>query len=93
MQFEKLLSKDNYTENVIRKSLYWMSEYTEWSMNENEKYWIIQFFNHDTSSNRVESIFDRILNDFTLREILDKSTKNMRLKIVSAALNKLAENV
>ena len=91
MGFQISLPIDKYSEQVIRKSLYWLSEKCKWQLIEKSDSWNITIFGED-SLEEYANEFNRLLNDFKLREKLDSETKNLRLKVVSAALKKMSED-
>jgi len=80
------LSKDTYTENVIRKSLYWMSGTTDWTLDENENTWYVEL-----ESDKEDNIkkFNRLLNDQVLREKIDSETGMIRRSIIRKVLKSL----
>ena len=80
------LLKARYSENVVRKALYWISEQCGATIKETDEFWLIALDADDCAFE-----LQRLLNDFLLREKHDVVTKNMRLAIVSAALKRLAE--
>jgi His-Xaa-Ser system protein HxsD len=84
------LKKDKFSENVVRKSLYWLSEKCKWRLNESHDSWEVIFEN---SPDGEEHSFElhRLLNDFLLREKLDIETGDLRKKIVSSSLRKICE--
>jgi len=86
------LRKDAFSENVIRKSLYWLSEICKWELCETDNNWLVTLMPRSPDDRTCKAELDRLLNDFKLREELDKSTKGMRVKIVSAVLKKLGEH-
>lgn len=87
------LSKSIYSEQVVRKSLYWFSEHCLWHLEDDHESWHVIFANDHINNKEVEKykrIFHRLLNDFILREELDHTTKHFRVKIISAVLEKLS---
>lgn len=78
--------KSEYTEAVVRKSLYWASEICDWELRSEKEDWVLILH---TDSGGLSN-FHRILNDFILREKLDAQTKNLRIDIINAALKRLA---
>ena len=78
-----VFEKDKYTEAVIRKSLYWLSEKCKWKLNDCSSTWEVEIhISEDLESNIYE--FHRLLNDFLLREKLDIETGALRKKVISA---------
>lgn len=85
-----VFEKDKYTEDVIRKSLYWLSEKCKWKLCDCSSTWEIEIQDsEDLDSNIFD--FHRLLNDFLLREKLDKETGSLRKKVISASLSKMCE--
>lgn len=84
------LLKATYSEQVIRKALYWCSEYGLWSLSENDTHWQIRY--EPNAVNFYEQLH-RHLNDFKLRELLDKRTGQLRYKIVDSALAAILKHV
>ena len=86
---EKFLVKlhsDEFSEDTIRKSLYWMEKGELKELyKENEEWKLIIH----AEKSEIESLKDWIaktLNDFKLREIIRYKTNNFQDKIASAAL-------
>lgn len=84
------LSKTSYSEMVVRKALYWCSPFGEWTLHSNEQNWIINIGNPAAS---FEAELHRHLNDFILRENLEKKTAYLRDEIISAALKAVKRHV
>lgn len=82
-----LFSKKGYSEQVIRKSLYWLSEHAEWGLSECDENWEISILKGDDAA---VAALNRLLNDFLLREKIDNETLGMRKEIVKGALVGLA---
>ena len=89
MEQEVKLPKASYSEAVVRKSLYWLSEQCQWTLNEHNEAWRIQLFIEDHDIQKVSSILQRLLNDFKLREQLDSQTQQLRQKIINACLKQI----
>lgn len=81
--------KDTYSEQSIRKALYWLSKVCQWKLDSSGDSWLIELSVTDTNFNECKAELDRLINDFILREELDKKTKHLREKIISAALERL----
>ena len=79
-------SKEKYSENLIRKSLYWLSKECAWKLDENDNYWLIYV---NTEGNNCEQQLHKLLNDNILREELDKQTNQVRYDIILSALKKV----
>ncbi|MBG0753847.1 His-Xaa-Ser system protein HxsD [Vibrio cidicii] len=80
---ELKFKKRSYSENVVRQALYWMSHISSWQLTDNEVEWIIEF---NKNSADVVHEFNRLLNDYLLREKLDKQTRGIRESITLAVL-------
>ena len=82
----KSLSKTKNSERVLRNSLYWMSAVTRWNLEEDNESWLVSFepFNHE-----VEFEFDRLLNDYKLREKLQTHTGQIRTSIIDNVLRSI----
>ncbi|CAQ83103.1 hypothetical protein PAU_01011 [Photorhabdus asymbiotica] len=82
----KNIRKTACSEWVIRNSLYWMSAYSRWKLDEYDDYWIVSF---DTVSGEVEFEFERLLNDYKLRERLQSQTGQVRNSIIENVLKSI----
>ena len=81
------LLKKQYSESVIRKSLYWLSDEFSWELDEDEDAWIICF---ELDSQAAAYELNRLLNDFLLREQLDQQTGAERQAVILSALKRIA---
>lgn len=81
-----VLLKNSYSEDVIRKSLYWLSAKTSWELEQDLDNWIISLEINSTHNIRE---FNRLLNDQVLREMIDKETGMIRRSIIRKVLNSL----
>jgi His-Xaa-Ser system protein HxsD len=79
-----------YSEQVVRKSLYWLSELSGWELSDDAASWIV---NLHSDSAEATTTLHRLLNDFLLRESIDRTTKGLRARVISAALKKLGKGV
>ncbi len=87
------LEKSNYSESVIRKSLYWLSEVSDWQLQEDSTSWDVMLNTiSDEQKFTIISELHRLMNDFILREKLDNDTLGMRNQIVVAALQGLMKD-
>ena len=84
------LPKNKYSESVVRKALYWCSEYGAWVIEEDKDKWIIKCDENNTLF--VENL-NRHLNDFLLREELEKQTGDIRRQIIDSALKAVLNHV
>ena len=78
------VASDDYSELIVRKSLYWCSPLGNWILRKEQECWEILY--SDDASDFEASLY-RHLNDFKLREMLDKNTAHLRQQIIVAALN------
>jgi len=85
------LSKTSYSETIVRKALYWLSEYCIWQLEETNEAWKVTLLAEGKELDCYQADYHRLLNDFKLRETLDRNTKHLRSKIIYAALKKIAE--
>ena len=85
-----LLEKTKYSELPIRKALYWLSEYYQWSLREKDDEWIVEILSDVGKAEQAVSMFCKLHNDFLLRDQLDSKTNYLREKIVFAALDRIA---
>jgi len=84
------VSKDDYSENIVRKALYWLTEDAEWVYGNNEKEFIITLATQDEKEMPyIKAKLHRLLNDFYLRQKIDDATKQLRNKIIEQALTKV----
>lgn len=89
---EKLrLAKQDIPEEVLRKTLYWVSEHCNWYLDQDESHWTVELLTTGDTCKTCRSEFDRLLNDFLLRDRLDRRTKNLRSRIIEEALRGLDE--
>ncbi len=81
------LNKSIYSERVVRKSLYWISEYCNWSFGVSQgAEWNIQIVNSKISFDLLTSKLHQLLNDNILREEHDANTKELRKKVIKSVL-------
>lgn len=86
MSYFKEVNENEYSEWVIRNSLYWMSEVTQWKLNKSEGFFKIELSN---DSEEVVFRFHRLLNDFSLRSQLLEKTANLRYDIIKKSLSSI----
>lgn len=84
------ISKNDYSLIVVRQSLYWMSEFSEWSLEDEENEFIITFSDDNDS---VLFKFYQLLNDYSLREQIDVKTRHIRNSIINKVLGSLDERL
>lgn len=84
------LDKINYSQWVIRNSLYWMTSYTRWTLEEIDNQWKITFENNN-ESNLFE--FNKLINDYILREKIELKTGKVKESIISKVLVSINERL
>jgi len=75
-----------HSEWVLRNSLYWMSSVTCWKLDEDDQHWLISF---EVWNDEVEFEFERLLNDYKLREKLQAHTGQVRTSIIDNVLRSI----
>ena len=83
---KKIISKNECSEWVLRSSLYWMSAVTPWKLDVDEVHWLISF---ELWNDDVEFEFERLLNDYKLREKLQAYTDLVRTSIIDNVLRSI----
>ncbi|MCB4761894.1 MAG: His-Xaa-Ser system protein HxsD [Sulfurovum sp.] len=87
------ISKNEFQEIVVRKALYWMTEKTTWTLKETQDNFIIDFAPIEKLTDlQIEQQFSILLNDFYLRNLLNKNNKHLREKIIEQALIKVYQH-
>ncbi|MBC0855503.1 His-Xaa-Ser system protein HxsD [Pantoea stewartii] len=82
----KNISKTMYSEWVLRNSLYWMSAFARWKLDEDDEHWLVSF---EDWNDEVEFEFERLLNDYKLREKLQAHTGQVRTSIIDNVLRSI----
>lgn len=82
----KKIRKTVCSEWVLRNSLYWMSTVTRWKLDEDDQSWFVLFENWN---DEVEFEFERLLNDYKLREKLQAHTGQVRTSIIDNVLRSI----
>ncbi|WLS79827.1 His-Xaa-Ser system protein HxsD [Erwinia pyri] len=82
----KIISKNEYSEWVLRSSLYWMSAVARWKLDEDEQSWGVSF---EPFNDQVEFEFERLLNDYKLRQKLQTHTGQVRTSIIDNVLRSI----
>ncbi|WP_275267301.1 His-Xaa-Ser system protein HxsD [Pantoea ananatis] len=82
----KIIIKTMHSEWVVRNSLYWMSAVVRWELDENEENWLVSF---DHWNDEIEFEFERLLNDYKLREKLQAHTVQVRTSIIDNVLRSI----
>lgn len=83
---QKNISKTMHSEWVLRNSLYWMSAVSRWKLEEDDQSWFVCFENWN---DEVEFEFERLLNDYELREKLQAHTGQVRTSIIDNVLRSI----
>ncbi|WIL43790.1 His-Xaa-Ser system protein HxsD [Pantoea agglomerans] len=83
---QKIILKKMYSEWVLRNSFYWMSAITRWKLDEDDDYWLVSF---EHWSDDIEFEFERLLNDYKLREKLQAHTGQIRTSIIDNVLRSI----
>lgn len=80
-------AKAQVSEPVLRKALYWLSEQTDWQLDDAG-----EEFQVTLSSPEAAAELHRLVNDFVLRETLDRKTGQARERVIAAALDRLSRS-
>ncbi|ORM52589.1 His-Xaa-Ser system protein HxsD [Pantoea brenneri] len=83
---QKIISKKMISVWVLRNSLYWMSAVSRWKLDEDEEHWLVSFVHWN---DEVEFEFERLLNDYKLREKLQAHTGQVRASIIDNVLRSI----
>lgn len=83
---QKIISKKMISVWVLRNSLYWMSATTRWKLDEDDEHWLVSF---EHCNDEVEFEFERLLNDYKLREKLQAHTGQLRTSIIDNVLRSI----
>ncbi|MGK8932419.1 His-Xaa-Ser system protein HxsD [Pluralibacter gergoviae] len=83
---QKKLRKKTHSEWVLRNSLYWMSAVARWKLEEDDENWIVSF---EPFNKEVEFEFQRLVNDYKLREKLQSHTGQVRTSIIDNVLRSI----
>jgi His-Xaa-Ser system protein HxsD len=86
----KEYSKKNYSEWVIRNSLYWFSNHSKWSLEESKESWSVSI--QEDEEDALQEL-DRLINDYLLREKIMKKTEAVREKIALKVLESIEEKI
>ncbi|MGP2417240.1 His-Xaa-Ser system protein HxsD [Pantoea ananatis] len=78
--------KSNNSEWVIRNSLYWMSAISRWKLDEDDEHWLVSF---EDWNDEIEFEFERLLNDYKLREKVQAHTSQVRTSIIDNVLRSI----
>ena len=86
----KEYNKKNYSEWVIRNSLYWFYNHSKWTLEESEESWSVSI--QEDEENTIQEL-DRLINDYLLREKIMKKTEGVREKIALKVLQSIEEKI
>jgi len=89
MQRKIGFTKSSHSEEVMRKSLYWLPEGCRWEFSESPTEWCVTISADDQVEIYIADL-NRRINDFKLRELLDFKTKNLRIRLIQSALERIA---
>ena len=97
MRFEDLddenilikLSSDEFSEETIRKSLYWMEKGNLKELYKENDEWKLIVYGKKSDIKKIKDWLAKTLNDFRLREMIRKKTNNFQDQIASVALSSL----
>lgn len=84
------LSKQLYSEIVVRKALYWLKPEYQWTMEENENEWLITLSCSQDDFFHCKYELNKLLNDYSLREKIDSRTDDLKLAIIRKVLKDLS---
>lgn len=90
MSLEIKLPLLQFSEQVIRKALYWCSSEAGWTLHQQASEWLIRV---QEPTDSFEELLHKHLNDFVLREKLDHKTGALRSEIIKASLQAVVRNV
>ncbi|UJQ25293.1 His-Xaa-Ser system protein HxsD [Pantoea agglomerans] len=82
----KKFHKKEWSEWIVRNSLYWMSNVARWKLDEDDEHWLVSF---EDWNDEVEFEFERLLNDYKLREKLQAYTGQVRTSIIDYVLRSI----
>lgn len=86
VMWHKKILKIESSEWIVRNSLYWMSSFCRWKLDQNDDCWLITF---DAFSDEIQYEFERLLNDYSLREKLHAQTYRVRSSIIDNVLKSI----
>jgi His-Xaa-Ser system protein HxsD len=89
-ELKLIYSKNSVSELAIRKALYWISEACKWSLNDKSDSWEVNLEADAEDEVVIKAKFERLLNDYILRESLDSKTLSLKQSIIRKSLKDLA---
>nr|WP_216610597.1 His-Xaa-Ser system protein HxsD [Vibrio coralliilyticus] len=84
------MEKSTFSESVVRHALYWMSPLTTWKLVDEDTRWSVYF---SSQNEDVILEFERLLNDYLLREKLSEKTRSSLEGISAAVLRSVEKNL
>ena len=84
---KEIFEKSQFDELVVRRALYWLSAHCEWTLDEDERSWIV----HYEDGLELRPILHRLVNDQILRQKLDNATQNLRERLISKVFAELSD--
>ncbi|HHR6077823.1 His-Xaa-Ser system protein HxsD [Providencia zhijiangensis] len=84
------LNKQDYSLPVVRQALYWMNEFSEWTIDDRGNELAITFVDNNEA---ILFKFYQLLNDYSLREKIDIKTRHVRNSIINKVLASLDERL
>jgi His-Xaa-Ser system protein HxsD len=85
---QEIFKKDKYDEQLIRRALYWLSAHCEWTLDEDENSWLV----HYDGDTELRTVLHRLVNDQILRQKIDRSTANLRERIIRKVFKELSDD-
>lgn len=79
------------SELPLRKALYWMSEIAPWTLELEGEQWKI-YFECSGDEITIRQKFDKLVNDYVLRDILDSKTNALKQAIIRKSLKDLSSD-
>ncbi|HCV01583.1 MAG TPA: His-Xaa-Ser system protein HxsD [Pseudoalteromonas sp.] len=86
-----LFKKQQYSEVVLRKALYWLQHQYQWALEDNENEWLIKVSCDGNDFIHFQSELNKLLNDYSLRDKLNSNTEDLKLAIIRKALKDLSQ--
>ncbi|MFT7008597.1 MAG: His-Xaa-Ser system protein HxsD [Colwellia sp.] len=86
--------KTNVSEVALRKALYWVPSSTIWSLSDQGDMWEVSFeIDKKTKEcDEVKHQFEKSLNDYILRDVLDSKTNALKQAIIRKSLKDLSSD-
>ena len=84
-------NKEQISDRVIRRALYWMSDSCGWLLNDDQESWIVTL--DEKAEPKDVQTLHRLINDQILREKIDIETGGLRRSIVRKVLTSIERTV